>query len=374
MASSGKAAVFVGPKRPFQIREFPLPKLEPGAMLVKISMANICGSDLHIYRGDMAKAGFDGSRESILGHEMAGRVAALGDGVKTDWLGKPLKEGDRVVYQYFQPCQRCPVCLSGHTRACPNKYARRGAIGEWPYFTGGYGEYYYVTPGRAVFKVEDDRIPDNLVASVNCAFCQVAQGLDAVSLKFGESCVIQGAGGLGLFATVVAKEMGAAPLIVIDALAPRLALAKQFGADHVIDASQVKDSNARVAKVKELTGGLGAEVVAELVGFPTVVQEGWNMTRPSGRYLEIGNISRGMTMPYDPAELTFSNRSVHGVMLYEPRQIPRVLDFISRNWGKYPFDKVVSHTYSLEKIDEAFAQSEWLGKRQDKVVRAAIAP
>ena len=343
-------------------------------MLVKIAMSNICGSDLHIFRGDMASAGFDGSREAILGHEMAGRVYALGEGAGADSLGRPVKEGDRIVYQYFQPCWSCPVCLSGVTRACPNKSGRTAPVGEWPYFTGGYGEYYYVPPGRKLFKVEDDRIPDGLIASVNCAFSQVTQGWETVGLRFGQSAVVQGAGGLGLFATVVAKEIGAAPIIVIDAIESRLALAREFGADHTINTNEVKTPEERVAQVQELTGGLGAEVVAELVGFPAVVQEGWDMLRPGGRYLEIGNINRGMTMSYDPSQLVFGNKSVHGVVLYEPRIMPQVLDFISRNLTKYPFDKVVSHVFPLDKIDDAFQQAEWLGKQQEKIVRAALAP
>ena len=98
------------------------------------------------------------------------------------------------------------------------------------------------------------------------------------------------------------------------------------------------------------------------------------MLRPGGRYLEIGNINRGMTMSYDPSQLVFGNKSVHGVVLYEPRIMPQVLDFISRNLTKYPFDKVVSHVFPLDKIDDAFQQAEWLGKQQEKIVRAALAP
>lgn len=370
MTTTGRLAVFHGPKKPFTIREFPLPSLEPGSVLVKITMSNICGSDLHIWRGDLQ--GYD-NKESTVGHEMAGRVYGLGQGKTTDSLGRRLKEGDRVVYQYFHPCLSCPICLSGVTRACPNRFAKR-TFGEWPYFTGAYGDYYYVPPGRALFKVEDDRIPDNIIASVNCAFSQVMQGWEAVGLKFGQSVAIQGAGGLGLYATVIAKEMGAAPLIVIDALEGRLALAKEFGADYVINAAKLKTAEERVAEVKRLTGGLGAEVVAELVGFPGVVQEGWDMTRQGGRYLEIGNINRGMTMQYDPAQMVHGNKSIHGVVLYEASIMPKVLDFASRNLTKYPFHKVVSHVFPLKDINEAFQQSEWLGKAQEKISRAAIAP
>src|SRR5437016_6047344 len=98
--AASSAAAYVCASNLFECREYPLPELEPGAMLVKIGMSNICGSDLHIHRGDLARTGLDGSRATIIGHEMAGRVYALGEGLKTDWLGKPLKEGDRVVYQY----------------------------------------------------------------------------------------------------------------------------------------------------------------------------------------------------------------------------------------------------------------------------------
>jgi threonine dehydrogenase-like Zn-dependent dehydrogenase len=370
MAATGRLAVFHGTKKPFTIREFPLPSLEPGSVLVKISMANICGSDLHIWRGDLP--GFDG-KESTVGHEMSGRVYALGQGKATDSLGRKLKEGDRVVYQYFQPCLACPICLSGVTRACPHRHAKR-TFGEWPYFTGAYGDYYYVPPGRALFKVEDERIPDNIVASVNCAFSQVMQGWETAGLRFGQSVAIQGAGGLGLYATAIAKEMGAAPIIVIDTLEGRLTLAKEFGADYVINASKVKATEERVAEVKRLTGGLGAEIVAELVGFPSVVQEGWDMLRPGGRYVEIGNINRGMTMQYDPSQLVFGNKTVHGIVLYEANIMPKVLDFASRNLAKYPFHKVVSHTFPLTEISEAFQQSEWLGKAQERISRAAIAP
>ena len=126
MAETGRAAVFVGPEKPFDI-PIPLPTLEPGSILAKIGMSNICGSDLHIYRGDMAKSGFDGSREAILGHEMSGRVYALGEGVTTDSLGKPIKAGDRIAYRYFQPCWSCPAAAtsrSARRSASPSGWAR----------------------------------------------------------------------------------------------------------------------------------------------------------------------------------------------------------------------------------------------------------
>ena len=106
--ATGKAAVFYGPGKPFEIREVPVPDVEPDAVLIKVSLANICGSDLHFWRGDAPlKISDDGW---IYGHEMMGRVAKLGSNVKTDSLGRPLREGDRVAYSYFVSCGRCPAC------------------------------------------------------------------------------------------------------------------------------------------------------------------------------------------------------------------------------------------------------------------------
>ncbi|MBI3744801.1 MAG: alcohol dehydrogenase catalytic domain-containing protein, partial [Chloroflexi bacterium] len=194
MAKTGRAAVWKGAHSKFDIREYPLPDLEPGAILVKIAMTNICGTELHLYRGDIdvRKLGVK-PRESIGGHEMSGRVYALGKDKKTDSLGRPLKEGDRIIYQYFQPCGQCYYCLTNASNSCPN-FMRRYTLGQWPYFTGGFAEYYYMTPGRQAFKVMDDRIPDSLLASVNCAFSEVAQGLHRINLRPGQSIVLQGVG------------------------------------------------------------------------------------------------------------------------------------------------------------------------------------
>ena len=107
----GKAAIYEGPGIPMEIKELPLPEVGPDAVLIKISMANICGSDIHIWKGERKRSVLP----TILGHEMTGTVYQLGENVKTDSAGKPLAEGDRVVYQYMKPCFRCPTCLKGQS-------------------------------------------------------------------------------------------------------------------------------------------------------------------------------------------------------------------------------------------------------------------
>jgi threonine dehydrogenase-like Zn-dependent dehydrogenase len=367
----GKAAVFHGPGRPFEMRDIPMPELEPDAVLIRVSLANICGSDLHFWRGDAPlRLPTDGW---IFGHEMTGRVAKLGARVKTDSLGRPLREGDRVAYTYFYPCGRCPVCLNKEPANCPAKIERPRGPSEFPYFHGAFAEYYYLRPGGAIFLVPD-ALPDILVSSVNCALSQVVFGLHQAGLRFGDSVVIQGAGGLGVQAAAVAKDMGAATVIVVDRLQGRLALARAFGADHTIDLREVTDRKERVNLVRRLTGGAGADVACDFVGFPEVIPEGLDMLRSGGTYLEIGTISRGAKVELEPAQLVWGAKRIVGVIMYDPWVIPRALDFLARNRTRWPFDRLLSHTYPLEKIDEAFSASEWHSRETTTITRAALVP
>ncbi|HUU63555.1 MAG TPA: zinc-binding dehydrogenase [Dehalococcoidia bacterium] len=369
MIEKGRAAVYCGLGHPFEIKEYPVPEPEPGAILIKVSRANICGSDLHMWRGDIDLAALGAPLPAIIGHEMTGTVAKLGESVTTDSAGQPLAVGDRVVHRYFYPCGRCRACLKGNDGACliaPLTYI--SPCEQPPHFLGVYAEYFYLRPNHTVFKVPDD-LTDEMVAPANCALSQVIYGLGKVGFGFGETIVIQGAGGLGIYATAVARDMGAEKIIVIDGIDERLRLAKAFGADELIDLRELKTPMERSLRVKELTGGWGADVVAELVGFPQVIPEGIDMLGNGGRYLEMGNVTFGMTYEADPSKLVTGNKSIVGVMLYGPYALKQALDFLSRTKDKYPFDKILSRSYPLEEINRAFEE-------QDKglVTRATIIP
>lgn len=363
---NGKAAIFTDVGKPLEFRDYPLPEVEPGAMLVKISMANICGSDLHFLKGQ--GPGVPRGIPQILGHEMTGQVARLGREVKTDSLGQPLREGDRVVYAYFRGCGTCWMCLEGQP-GCPNRYAHWIGVSSDnpPHFNGAYAEYYYLRPGQWVFKVPDE-LPDTLVSPVNCALAEVIYGLHRTGITLGDSVVIQGAGGLGLYATAVAREMGAGQIIVLDRVKDRLDLAKAFGADHVFNVDEI-DWPQRLEAIRELTGGRGADVVAEFVGSPSVVQEGIEMLRYGGRYLWIGNINLGLKGEIDPGQVVRGSRTVFGLVVYEAWVIPRALQFLQRTRTKYPYERIISHTFPLERINEAFEQAY-----QRRVMRVSLVP
>ncbi len=363
----GRVAAFSEVGAKFILQEFPVPDPEPGAIVARVVMAGICGSDLHAWRGETRNAGMGA------GHEMVGRVAALGAGVTTDSLGRPLHEGDRIVYGYFYPCRRCPVCLRGQLSACPNEVARR-PLGEPPYFTSAYADYYYLRPGHVVYRAPDE-LTDEELTPVNCATAQVIFALQEAGLRLGDSFVTQGAGGLGLSALAVAKEMGAHPLIAIDGVPGRLELARAFGADYTIDLNEMRTAEERVARVRELTGGYGADVAADFVGSARVVPEGVAMTRNGGTYLEVGNISPMDETAFRPQTLAFGRKRIIGVMHYNPDTIATALDFLVRTRDRYPFTSMISHRFPLDAIDEAFQTCEWSGRQAEcGVVRGVIVP
>lgn len=367
MTNSGRVAVFTAPNQPFVMQQRDMPEPGAGAVVVKVTACNVCGSDLHAWHGKFKTTQIGGHMPTVLGHEMVGKVAALGEGVSTDTNGKPLKVGDRVAYTYFTGCGTCYQCLHGHRVACSNlRMAMLGKADAWPFFVGGYADYFYVHPGSTIYKVSED-IPDELAAGANCALSQVIYGFQRADLKFGDVVVIQGAGGLGLYATGVAKAAGAAKVIVLDAVEERLDLARRFGADHTIDITKFPDFKARLKEVKRLTGPRGADIVMELVGRPDVINDGIAMLSMLGRYVLIGNINGGLTAEIDPSRVVFGNKTIIGVSLYEPHVLGLALQFLEDYKDKLPFKELLSSKFPLDKIDDAFRAAE---KRE--VARASI--
>ena len=357
---TGLTAVLNQPGRPLELETLPTPEVEPGGILIRNTAAAICGSDLHYWRNDNDYSGPD--MRKVPGHEFTGVVAMLGKGVSTDSLRRPLREGDRVAFPFFNPCNRCYWCMRGEHHACPHRMRRsqQFSLNEYPYCDGGYAEYYFLPPGHYVFKVPDV-LPDEAIPPVNCALCQVLQGLEDANMKFGDVVAIQGAGGLGVFAAAIAAEKGASKVISIDGQPHRLEFARQCGATDLIDINDCPTPESRVQRVRELTDGRGADIVMELVGIAAATVEGIDMVRVNGQFIDIGNI---VPQPVSfPATKVITNQ-IHwrGLMHYNPWTVPAALDFLVRTQAKYPLSKVISHSFPLSEINKAFEFAEWQGK------------
>ena len=202
-----------------------------------------------------------------------------------------------------------------------------------------------------------DNVTDTMVVSANCALAQVVMGLERVDVGLGDRVVIQGCGGLGVYACAIAKQRGASVVIAIDGIDERLDLARRMGADHVIDFRTVADPRQRVEAVKDLTAGWGADVVVEVVGFAKVIDEGLRMLGWGGRYLEMGTFYTGTSFECDPGRLVGQNQRIEAVASYDAVSLQRAIDFLSRNAEQLPLDEVVVD-YPLENIEQAFADQD----------------
>lgn len=358
----GKVAAVVGPKR-FEIKEYEVPEPAAGAVVLTVRRANVCGSDIHQFHYDSPAL-----REAVLGHEFVGEVLSLGAGVTQDNAGVPVAVGDRVVPVYYVTCRHCAACLRGDFGMCAN------SLREWsknpdtaPHFLGGFGTHYYVNEDQYFFKVPDE-LDDQIVAGANCGLSQMLFALDRTRLTAGSTLVVQGAGGLGLYAVAVAKERGIR-VIVIDGVPERITLAKNFEADHVVDMNEYTTTDARAARVLELTGGAGADVVLEVTGASVAFVEAVALARVGGEVLSVGNLNVGerFEVSLSPGVITRKSLRVQGVLRYDPWYLHRALDFLVRTHERFPFESLTKEAHTFDDIADAIRDGE-----SRSVARASI--
>lgn len=358
---AGRAALFFGPQKPLEIREFPLPEIAPADTLVRVLRTNVCGSDVHAWAGDFDIPSLGGKLPTILGHEACGQIVALGDSAKVDSSGAALSIGDRVVFSHFTECGACHYCLVGRSEACQRRWmAMTDCAMEAPHFVGMFADYYYVRRGSVLLRVPDD-LPDSVVAGANCALAQVVSAFDQAGLAPGSAVAIQGAGGLGLYAVAVARERGASPIIVVDRVPRRLSLAKEFGADEIINLEELSTVKERIQRIRALTQQRGADFVLEVAGVAAAVSEGLSYVAPTGTYILIGNVAAGQRVEIDPARIVLRNVRIVGSCFYRPRALMEAINFLHRNHRRVPFEKLNAQTYSLENIGAAFLEAQERG-------------
>lgn len=360
----GRIVYFSGTKK-IGFTEHTLPEVEKGGVLARIICTNICGSDVKNWKG--ASSVGVCSNASCQGHEFVGKIHTLGEGVTTDSMGTPVKVGDRIVAPYYITCGTCSKCKIGRYDLCENAYIHLGSDPEaWPYFGGTFATHYYIYPEQKFYKVPDG-VPDELAVGVNCAFSQVYYGLDRSELREGETILIQGAGGLGLYASAIAKEKGAR-VIVIDTVAARLKTAESFGADLTVDASATT-LEEREQIIKDYTGGAGPDVALEVTGFAGAFEEGIHHLAVMGRYVVIGINTLAANATISPGYITRKALTVYGVCRYLPDYLHKSLIFLEKYQDKYPFKSFSERTFALDEIGEALELSA-----ERKITRAIIKP
>ncbi len=352
-----KAAVLVEYGKPLQILEYAIPEVEPGGILVKVEMAGICGTDVHQWHGRM---GIRGKLPNIPGHgETIGRIVLLGKGRTHDFVGEPLQIGDWILWGHQVECGECYWCrISRQPTLCANRiYYGTICADEYPHLMGGFAEYAYIIPRAQVVKVPKTLTAEEVIG-VGCAFKTAVSAYERLGgLGLHDDVVIQGAGPVGLYCLVLAREAGVRKIIVIGAPQARLDLAKKWGADHVINIEELKNPADRKSQILSLTNGRGPDVVVEASGVPVAFQQGLDMIRKGGKYLVIGQASEATT-PVAPGTIMLKGLNIIGSLSGTTRHYYEALQFIETRRSKYSFADIVTTKYSLEQVNDALAAME----------------
>lgn len=359
-----KAAVLARYGAPLELREVPVPEVEPGGILVRTEMAGVCGTDVHIWRGTLTAR-----LPTILGHETVGRIIALGEAVHHDAAGTPLEVGDRIIWTHVA-CGTCYWCrIAGQANICPNrKMYAYSSCEEPPYLLGGFAELVYVLPGAGVVKIPEE-VPNAEVVGACCALRSVIRGFERLGgLDIASTVAVQGSGPVGLYAGLIAKERGAGRVIVIGAPAHRLELARRWGADHAISIEELPDPAQRTELVKDLTDGRGPDVVVECSGAPTAFNEGLEMIRPGGRYLMFAPLGGPPTTVNTPLILRKDLFVIASWSAEVPSYV-RAVRFVRNKRSEYPLGAIVSSTHRLEGAYDALSRMA-----TQEAIKAVIVP
>lgn len=345
-----RAAVVREFGKPLEIKNVPIPdKVEPHALIVKTTACSICGTDVHLSRGNLA---LKVDLPVILGHEMVGKVVAIGEGADRDSVGQPVRLGDRILWTHTS-CGSCYFCtVAQQPTLCDNRRAYMyESSDKYPYLLGGFSEYGYVLPESGRVRVPDN-VDDAVASLCSCAFRSVMNAFDNLGpIDPSEHVAIQGAGPLGILAAAVARVAGARSVTVIGAPANRLALASEFGATHTLNIESTTHEE-RLEKMREITEGRGPDMVLEFTGFPGAFNEGLELVRKGGRYLTVGQLGTGTTT-FSPSMIVKKNIRVIGSFSGDVKSYWKALQFASAHMDRIPFRKMISGQYALEDVNIA---------------------
>lgn len=342
MAETTRAMVLEAPER-MALREYPLPEVREDDGLLKVEMAGICHTDVGLYHGTVRYA-----LPLIMGHEIVGRIARLGPLAARRW---GVREGDRVTVESRVRCGFCRACLEGAAKYC----VERLGYGTWtscerpPHLWGAYADYMYLAPGSTMH-----RIPEGMSLELATLLTvAISNGIQWTVVKggarLGDAVVVQGVGPIGLSCVAAAREAGAGPVIAtgLSSDGYRLRLAREFGADAVIDVEQ----EDVVERVRELTGGDMADVVVDVTGSGAAVRTSLKLVRPQGTVVSAGVTGDDTLTPLPLDTLLYKEIRVQGVFTYDHDTVRRSIKLAQR--GRYPFEKLVTHRFPLEQAEQA---------------------
>lgn len=353
------------PRKPIELRDFPDPTLEPGAVLLDTIASEVCGTDVHIHHGRLASVPFP----IIPGHVSVGRVADV-NGVDRDALGAPLATGDVVTfYDVHETCGRCYYCaVAGQPTRCPARKVYGITYSANDGLLGGWSERIYLKPGVRILRLPAPLTADEVIGG-GCGLFTGFAAVERADVAMGDTVVVQGAGPVGLAAAAFAGLRGAARVIVIGAPDARLELARRFGVDLAFSLDE-HSPHDREEAVRDLTGGRGADVVVEATGNPDAVPEGLRLLRDGGTYVVAGHYTDvGTTTLNFHTDVNRKHVQIRGQWGTEFSHVVRALALLARHRDRLPFAETIGGRYGLQDAGRALADVEAM-----RVTKAVIAP
>ena len=366
MPDEGSAILFNGKGEKLELKKYPVTEeIDEEEVLVEITLATVCGSDVHTWLGHRPFP-----TPCILGHEMVGKIIKLGNLVKKDFEGNVLNVGDRIVWSMTVGCKQndCFFCMNNLPQKCIRlfKYGHEKSDVK-PYFSGGFAKYIILKKNSDIFKIPNE-LSDKEVSPLMCAGACVLNGLKLAKFSNCKYLIVQGCGALGLYACAFGKKLGAEIVIAIDKTESRLEMSKEFGVDYTI---LLKNKEQCIQEINDITKNQGADYVIEVTGDPSAIELGIDVIRVGGKYVLLGAIYPDSNFSVDSSKVIRNSIQIIGLHNYSPENLGMTLKLVSDTKSEYPYEKMVGPIFDFngEGVEKAFQALD-----TKKSIRPAIIP
>ena len=345
---TARISVLTGPKK-IEILELPVPEINDDEILVKVEQTGICGTDVHEYKGDPF-----GYIPVELGHEGTGTVVKLGKNITTDYYGKPLAVGDKIVTG-LKPCGQCDTCKNDpeHIHLCEGGEIFGLMPGEESYknFNGWFAEYIKVNAGGVVFNVSDMDVDlRTLIEPCAVVVHAIEKAKEIFNFKQNSYVLVQGCGPIGLLLLTTLRTMGIRNIIAVDGDENRLSMAKKLGAAYTVNFM----TEYALEKVMEISGK-GAEMAFQCTGSPKAASTIWSYVRRGGAMCELGFFVDNGDTTYNPhKDICNKEIKVTGSWTYQSKDWIQACEVLKEaQKDGLPVEELLSHKYALADINEA---------------------
>jgi threonine dehydrogenase-like Zn-dependent dehydrogenase len=358
MAKKMKVAIFAEPGR-IALDEKPIPEIGPLDALLRVTTTTICGTDVHIMKGEYPVA-----KGLTIGHEPVGVIEKLGSAVTG------YREGQRVIAGAITPSGWSNACLCGcgSQDGAGTKHGWK-AIGGWKFgntIDGCQAEYVRVPDAMANLAVVPDGLTDEEVLMCPDIMSTGFSGAERAGIRIGDAVAIFAQGPIGLCATVGAKLSGAATIIAVDRVEARFAVSHQLGADHLVDFSKVDP----VEEIMRITDGRGVDVAIEALGTQATFESALRVLRPGGTLSSLGVYSADLKIPLNAFAAGLGDHTITTTLCPGGKERMRRLMAVIQS-GRVDLKPLVTHRY---KLDDIVAAYDLFSHQRDGVLKVAITP